>query len=161
MDRYKSILSLVASGFSSVESQTAQMCTHTSWEQQRNRESHCSNRGHGEGWVQFAEQPPDGAVRQVSFEVLTACRWHFKRKSSQRPRKGHCFISHFPKPVDWIGVLPGSILASRSYVWQPWDRLDGPACQGTFCRVVHGWPWVHRNGWGEEKRATTSFQHKY
>lgn len=123
-----------------MESQTAQMCTHTSWEQQRNRESHCSNRGHGEGGVQFAEQPPDGAVRQVSFEVLTACRWHFKRKSSQRPRKGHCFISHFPKPVDWIGVLPGSILASRSYVWQPWDRpakelsvvlcTDGPECTG-------------------------------
>lgn len=123
-----------------MESQTAQMCTHTSWEQQRNRESHCSNRGHGVGGVQFAEQPPDGAVRQVSFEVLTACRWHFKRKSSQRPRKGHCFISHFPKPVDWIGVLPGSILASRSYVWQPWDRpakelsvvlcTDGPECTG-------------------------------
>lgn len=42
--------------------------------------------------MQFAEQPPDGAVSQVSFEVLTACRWHFKRKSSQRPRKGHFFI---------------------------------------------------------------------
>lgn len=101
-------------------------CTHTQAVSSRETVNHTAAiEVTVKGGVQFAEQPPDGAVSQVSFEVLTACRWHFKTKSSQRPRKGHCFISHFPKPVDWIGVLPRSILAPRSYVWQPWVRWTG------------------------------------
>lgn len=39
---------------------------HTEAEQQRNSESHCSNRGHAEE-VQFAEWPQDGAVGSVTL----------------------------------------------------------------------------------------------